>query len=131
MNERDLEHLAGRLGRRDAQSVDPDRVAGRVVARLDAAERRSPGRGWRWAVVGAAAVLVGAVGFGLRSDKTVEGPTGPASAITIATLDALSSEELDEVLDSLSVAAPVSDQLAGLDDLDAGQLSELLARMEG
>jgi hypothetical protein len=47
-------------------------------------------------------------------------------------LDELSEPELSEVLDSLSWEAPASAQLAtSLDDLDAAQLQELLALMEG
>lgn len=134
-SERDLERLAVAAGERAAARLDVDRVAERVVRRLREEPRRGGlGRVARWLALAAAVVVV--VGGGVYLRQAVTGShttTSPVAQVPVPTvLDGLSSSELDEVLDSLVVAAPVSQQAAvSLDALNEQQLEELLARMEG
>jgi hypothetical protein len=132
MDDRELERIAARLGGRAAAALDVERVARRVVARLRAeppARRHMPAA--RWLALAAAVVLLiaGSV-FTVRNQGA-----GTMTVLPVAVapaLDQLSEPELAEVLDSLSWEAPASTQLATThDDLDATQLRELLALIEG
>ena len=130
--DRDLEREASALGSREADALDLDRVADRVVARLRSGERAaSRVRVWRWLTgVAAAAVLLVATARWIDPDESVG-----EMAATVATapeLESLSGDELAEVLDSLFLHAPVTELVAvSLDDLNERQLAELLTLMEG
>jgi hypothetical protein len=134
MDERELERIAGQLGRRAADRLDVEAVARDVVARLRADDRAPvpasrPRPVVRWLATAAAVALV--VAGSVVTFKSGQPATDRTASLSVGLQD-LSSTELTEVLDSLGVAAPVSSQFTGgLDDLDAEQLRELLALMEG
>jgi hypothetical protein len=109
IEDRDLEGLAPRLGRRRAGEVDPE-AARRMVA---------------------AAVLILAAGlFVARS-----GPDRPVGQVLVpvpVVLDELAAAELVEIIDSLDVDGPVYELVpASLHDLSERQLERLLENMEG
>ncbi len=131
VRDQDIERIAAGLGRETAEQVDIDRVAVGVVERLRTGDGiNRPRRTFRrLAIAAALALAVGATFMSVRTGSVSGGPKQIAAA---PLLDQLVAEELGEVLDSLSLRAPVSEQLRnGLDDLDERQLEELLATMEG
>ncbi len=129
VTERQLKEIAQRLGGAAEAGLDVERTAEAVVERLRG--QPSVQVGWRRhaPVVGAlaaAATAILAVGI-LSSNSTFQNRTVIDLAPTSAGLHALSFEELEEVYDSLSFEAPVSElTTASLDDLSIGQLEELL-----
>jgi hypothetical protein len=132
MNQEELERIAARLGERAAARLNVDRTAAAVVARL-----RAPVRTAHWwerpAVLKMAAAVALMVGGGTVAVKTLRHTVpAEASAPVIASLQALSSDELEEVFDSLATDATVNEGApVGLHDLTSEQLRELLQRMEG
>jgi hypothetical protein len=135
MDERDLERIAGGLGRRAADRLDVAAVSRGVMDRLREAEALDrvvasrPRPVLRWLAHAAAVALIVA---GSVVTFRATPPSGDPAARPAANLYELTSDELAEVLDSLSWNAPVSARFAaGLDDLDAEQLEQLLALMEG
>ena len=132
MNETDLQRIAGRLGEQAAARLDVERTAAAVVSRL----RSRPAMAWgsRSTILRLAAALALTVGAGLFAYRMTSAPTGQSAEATRTPvqLQALSSDELEEVLDSLSLEAPAHEQVAvGLNDLNDEQLKELLQKMEG
>src|SRR5678816_3956487 len=101
MDDRELEQLAKRLGERAASNLDVERTAQQVLARL----RAQPAPVVRWweriDVLRAAAVAVIIVGAGLLAQRLglEPGPATRASELPAATLQTLSQNELEEVLD--------------------------------
>jgi hypothetical protein len=133
MNERDLESLAKRLGVESAERLDVDRVAERVVARLRADRDRPPiwaSRSTLWRAAAAAALLVTA---GVLARHTLQrGPSEQVANANVPVLGGLSTDELQEVFDSLALDAPVHEAVSGgLESLTEAQLKELLRLMEG
>ena len=131
VRDEDIERIAAGLGRKTAEQVDVDRVAVGVVERLRTGDGiDGPRRTFRrLAIAAALALAAGATFMSVRTGSVSGDPEQIAAA---PLLDPLSAEELAEVLDSLSLRAPVSEQFRnGLDDLDERQLQELLATMEG
>jgi hypothetical protein len=132
MNDERLEALARGLGRRAGAALDVERTSGAVVARLRAARasRWHAAAGWLKAAA-VATLLVGGAWFAYRAVM----PDGPAAPVALAAplpLQALTVDELEEVLDSLTAEAPTHALVAsGLGTLDEGQLEELLQLMEG
>jgi len=133
MDERQLEHLAQRLGERAESSLDVERTARAVLKRL----REEPVRAvwWRRTPVlqslAAAAVVVLTAGI-LVTNHVLDGGRSPAELFAPVELQELSLEELEEVYDSLFVEAPVYELVAvGLHDLNENELEELLQLMEG
>ncbi len=131
MDEKEIERLAADLGARDGERSDPDGTAHAVLARLRAEATRRPW--WRRPGVlraAAAGIIVIAAAF------AAERAFGPNAGVVgefpaPAELQELAALELAEVLDSLEVAAPVSELVAvDLDDLNETQLRELLEWME-
>jgi hypothetical protein len=94
---------------------------------VEAEARRRP---WTRRLAAAAAVVLIAAGA-LVTWQVEQPASGVDVQVATVGLYDLSSDELTEVLDSLSWHAPASVQVAGLDDLDAEQLDALLALMEG
>ena len=80
----------------------------------------------------AAAVVVLALGLGIFYRGTSR-HSAAAVLTSPVQLQALSVDELQEVLDSLVVEAPVAYRsgTSGLADLDEKQLTEMLKQMEG
>jgi hypothetical protein len=129
LNERDLETAARRLGEKAAARLDVERTSGVVVERLKAA-RLAP---W-WSAPGllrAAAIVVLALGVGLFYRPGGNGT--PLVAGSPVTLQTLSVDELEEVLDSLVIEAPATLRSGGvgLADLDETQLTQLLEELKG
>ncbi|HWP38521.1 MAG TPA: hypothetical protein VNL18_13305 [Gemmatimonadales bacterium] len=137
MNERELERIARHMGERAARSVNPERVAAGVLARLRAAppetRRPLPLRLFYAAPTAlrvAAAVALIATGGLLARGALRDRPEAPA--LVAPFLPELSLDELSEVLDSMVLEAPVPEDLTvGLTDLTEAQLRELLKLMEG
>ena len=134
MDEHQIERVAKALGQRAAEQLDVERVEAGVVARLraDGAAAKGPGK-VRWTapmvlrLAAALAVLVtgGVLVLGLWEN-------GAENSVVAPLLRDLSTDELTEVFDSLSIEAPVHDGVAiGLENLSAAQLQELLRLMEG
>jgi hypothetical protein len=132
MNEKELERIAGSLGRRAADRLDVERAAVTVVTRLRSEPAQRPA--W-WAgptllrLAAAIAITLG----GLFTYRLVSRrPSTVSPDVPVAALQTLSPDELEEVLDSLSIEAPAYETVAvGLHDLNDQELSELLHRMEG
>lgn len=135
MDEKQLETLAAQLGKRAAEQIDLDTTAQAVVRRLRA--EAEPVVWWRsQRVVGTlstAALVVLTAGV-LVTTRTIRSKNEqPEIAQTpMFELESLSFSELEQVFDSLSFDRPVAElTVMGLDDLDEGQLRELLTLMEG
>lgn len=138
MKEERLHDLARRLGAREAERLDVDATARAVVERLkqagNATERRWIGS--TWLRVAAALVLLAGGGVLAREWLGPE-PTGQVAAIpTGADLGALSSDQLEDLLDSLDrtldLNAPALDSAGtALDDLTADELRAMLRALEG
>jgi negative regulator of sigma E activity len=125
-----LEQLAQRLGQREADGIDPQKVAWRVMARL----RQEPARRPWWSAarlvpLAAAATIVLAAGFGLV--QVIGGPDVPVEQVLPVDVADLEAEQLEEVLDSLSVETPVAELVTvGLYDLSENELEQLLQSMD-
>jgi len=129
-SENRLEELARRLGADEAAGIDPQKVAWAVTARL----RREPGRRSWWpkgrvvplAAAASLLVVLGLVGRELLRSHSADTMPVPAEFAE------LQDEQLQEVLDSLSEEAPVSDLVPiALYQLDESELTALLQAMEG
>ena len=132
VDDQQLEQLARRLGARAGGQLDVDATARAVVERLKSEPERVVW--WRrmpqLSVVAAAAVIVLAIGIiadnGGNNSREAELNLAPMPL----ELQALSDDELEEVFDSLSFEAPVSElAVASLEDMSVGQLEELLQTM--
>lgn len=137
MEERELEALARRLGEREANAVNVERIVARVADRLRSGEEVvTPGRFahvW-WLRVAAALVLV--VGTGVVTRSLMRNPSlasSHAAHYVAEDLSDLSAEELrqllntlDETLDSASVTPD-----AELEGMTEEQLRSVLRSLEG
>jgi len=135
MDERELERLARRLGTRAADGLDVEKVAQSVVSRLRTEPEPVPVVWWRRVprlqAVAAAAVIVLAAGV-ITVSQMGHNRADVADLEPLAELQTLTSDELVEVFDSLVIDAPVFEYSDfGLQDMNEGQLEELLQRMEG
>ena len=131
MDEKEIERLAAELGARDGERADPDWTAHAVLARLRAEATRRPW--WRRpGVLRAAAAGIIVIAAAFAAERAFGPNAGVAGEFPApAELQELAALELAEVLDSLEVAAPVSELVAvELDDLNETQLRELLTWME-
>jgi len=134
MDEPRIEQLAKTLGADAAERVDPDRVAHAVLHRLRDEPvvrvvwwRRTAA--WR---VAAVLVLFVAGAFAVRSVTGGGGDEAGVEAVFPYAMEDLSVPELNEVLDSLYVEAPVHEiTAASLYDLNEAQLALLLEALEG
>ena len=133
MEERQIVQLAKRLGAKAADTLDVERTAQVVISRV----KQAPAKVVWWRRMpllqsaAAAAVFVLTVGvFVVSQLKTNGSDLGVLEEF--AELHALSDSELEQVYDSLTAEAPVHELSAvNLQDLNEGQLEELLALMEG
>jgi hypothetical protein len=133
MDERELERLAQRLGARAADNLDVEKVAQSVVRRLRT--EPAPVVWWRriprlQAVAAAAAIVLVA---GVVTVSRIGRDNNEVADLTpLAELQTLNNDELEQVFDSLVLDAPVFEYSDyGLQDMNEGQLQELLQRMEG
>lgn len=122
------------MGARAADRLDVERLAATVVARLRAdGGRAHSSKRVRWSappLLRLAAALAVLVAGGVLVRGAWE--RGSESPMIAPMLRDLSTDELAEVFDSLSVEAPVHDGVAiGLENLNEAQLRELLRLMEG
>ena len=137
MNEHEIERLARSLGDGAAERLHVEGVVAGVLERLRAREvgARVPARfRERWSVIlRVAAILAVLAGGSLIARGALERGTARApAAIPAPGLAGLSTDELEEVFDSLAVAEPVHEYAAGgLASLNDAQLKELLQQMEG
>jgi hypothetical protein len=131
MDDNRVEGLAVRLGDGAERRVDLDRVAESVVARLRAEDTQSPTR-WPGVRLWRAAAAVGVLaGGGLVMRHFTMSSTPEPEPIGPWALEELSVPDLNEVLDSLTLDAPIHEYGAvSLDDLNETQLRELLQSME-
>ncbi len=133
MDERQLEQLAKRLGAEAADRLDVEQTARAVLRRVK--EEPVTVRWWRrmpvLQSVAAAAVVVLTAGVLVVGQLASNG--GEVAVLPAFTeLYTLSNDELEQVYDSLTVDAPVYELSAvNLQDMNEGQLEELLALMEG
>ena len=125
-----LEQLAQRLGEREAARIDPQKVTWAVMSRL----RQKPARRPWWSAarlvpLGAAATILLAAGLGLV--QVIGGGEHEATPAILVDVADLETEQLEEVLDSLSVETPVAEFVTvGLYDLSESELEQLLQSME-
>jgi len=130
MREQDIERLAGAIGATRARTVDPERVAARVVERLARGERL-PRRTYhlaRWGLA-AAAVLTIMIATGGPGRGANDASGAVATPVVLSELDAVG---LGEALDSLVLSAPASEFVGwGVGAMNADELATLLAAMEG
>jgi hypothetical protein len=132
MDERQIERMAKDLGARAASRIDVEKTAQAVIRRVK--EQPTPVVWWRrmpvLQSVAAAAVVVLVAGVLLVGQIGGGGEVFEPPAL--AELQALSTEELEEVYDSLVFDAPVYESATyGLYDMNEEQLRELLDLMEG
>jgi hypothetical protein len=125
-----LEQLAQQLGRREADGIDPQKVAWVVMARL----RREPAHRRWWSAarlvpLAAAATIVLAAGLGLA--RVIGGPDIPVEQVIPVDVADLETEQLEAVLDSLSIETPVAELVTvGLYDLSENELELLLQSLD-
>ncbi len=133
MTPEELERLAAGLGREAGEGVDSERVATRVLARLEEqkvvllASRR---RLVRWiGGVAAAALLLLAVGLALAP---AAGPDRAGTETVLHELDQLDAEQLEELLEIMPVtASALPPESSPLSELDTIKLERLLRSLEG
>ncbi len=132
VDDRQLEQLARRLGARAGAELDVDEAARAIVERLknDAETvvwwRRKP----RLSIVAAAAIVTLAIGILADNGGNIPSEAELSLMPMPLGLQALSDDELEEVFDSLSFEASVSElAVAGVGDMTVGQLEELLQTM--
>ena len=131
-----LQELAQRLGVRAAERLDVERTAQAVVTRLRETPRASVvTRLWMqpaWLKVAATVVLL--LGAGAVTRGLWRPPGSAAAGEAAAALNELTTDQLQqllEIVDQPTEAAPESPADASLEDLTAPQLRELLRSLEG
>jgi hypothetical protein len=136
MNEHEIEQFARGLGDEAARRLRVEAVVSGVLQRLRAGEAQQRqgllrGRSGRLLEIAAAVVVL--VGGGVIARSALEHGAGtPTSAMPAPVLGGLSTDELEEMFDSLAVEEPVHEFAAGgLESLNETQLKELLQQMEG
>lgn len=135
MNDEELERLASRLGRDAAHGLDLERLAGRVLARLEEAQRAAAAmrsRTLRRVMAMAAVLFVALLGW-LAFEPRVEREGGLAVPGTVLhELDQLDADQLEMLLETMPVtAATVPPEPVPLQDLDTTRLERLLRSLEG
>lgn len=134
MNESELERLAASLGEKAARTLNPERIAERVIARLDEprviAFRRAPLVRWLGGLAAAAMVVV-AVGLALRPAAQVADPRASQSTV-LQELDGLGVDQLEQLLLAMPATSSVIPQESvPLQELDTLSLKRLLRTLEG
>ena len=134
MTEAELVRTAARLGTAQAETLDPARVAERVLARLasePAEVRPLPRRVAPWFVGLAAAAALLVV---LRLTVLSTSPTSPSARSVLHELDDLGTGELEEILETIPVPTAAlfpAPEAAPLSELDSIHLERLLRSLEG
>lgn len=134
MNETEMERLAAGLGERAARTLDPERIAERVIARLNEprviAFRRAPLVRWLGGLAAAAMVVV-AVGLALRPATRVSGQSASRSTV-LQELDGLGVDQLEQLLQAMpATSSVVPQESVPLRELDTLSLKRLLRTLEG
>ncbi len=133
MTEQELEQTAARLGVKQVESLDAERIAGQVLARL-ATEPvavplfRRPAVRWLAGLAAAAAIAL-AVRFTVLSPASE-----PGSVSVLNELDDLGTAELEDLLESIPITAGAISPFPEHDsrnDLDSTNLVRLLRSLEG
>jgi len=137
MTEDELVRTAARLGTAQAETLDPARVAERVLARLasePAEVRPLPRRVAPWFVgLAAAAALLVVLRLTVLSTSPTS-PTSPSARSVLHELDDLGTGELEEILETIPVptaALSPAPEAAPLSELDSIHLERLLRSLEG
>jgi hypothetical protein len=133
MTDLELERLAAQLGEKPAEALDAERVAARVLARLEqepVVSLNPAGRAIRWVgALAAAAALILAVRLAVAPDASE--PSG-SQVTVLQELDQLGADQLEEILQSMPVtvsALPL--ETVPLQELDSIRLERLLRSLEG
>lgn len=135
MNDSELERLAATLGERAARTLDPERIAERVTARLDEARviafpRRAPLITWLGGLAAAAMVIV-AVGLALRPVARGSNP-GASPSTVLQELDGLGEDQLEQLLQMMpATSSTLQQESVPLQELDTLSLKRLLRTLEG
>ena len=134
MNETELERLAATLGEKAARTLDPERIAGRVIARLEEprviAFQRAPLVRWLGGLAAAAMVIV-ALGIALRPATRVSDQSASQSTV-LQELDELDVDQLEQLLQAMPATSSVIPQESvPLQELDTLSLKRLLRTLEG
>lgn len=137
MTEQELEQVAAGLGARPADAIDTDRIAARVLARLEEdpilAMPRSRGV-VRWlAGLAAAAALLFLAGRFLGGPGRFPVEQTATHATVLPELDRLSVDQLEELLQAMPVvnASTLPIEKMPLQELDTMNLERLLRSLEG
>ena len=134
MNENELEQLAARLGERAAKTLDAEKLAERVLARLDEPEnlavRRAPVIRWIGGLAAAAMVIV-ALGLALRPGNPGTSRVTVRSSV-LQELDGLGEDQLEQLLQTMpSTSSTLPQNAVPLRELDTLSLKRLLRTLEG
>ena len=133
LDQEDAELLrrARQLGRAEADELDPERVAGSVLARLRAEPRVRVGPvvvRWTLGLAAAAALAIAVV---TRSGSEPEAPAA-AALVALPELDDLTAAELEAVLETIPPPADsaIHVEVAPIDELNAQELERVLRTLE-
>lgn len=133
MNENELEQLAARLGDRAAKTLDAEKIAERVIARLEEPEivafRRTPIIRWTFGLAAAAIVIV-ALGLALKPGPRAN--PGEVQSSVLQELDGLGVDQLEQLLQTMpATSSTLQPELVPLQELDTLSLKRLLRTLEG
>jgi hypothetical protein len=134
MNENELERLAARLGDSAAKTLDAEKIAERVLARLDEPEilafRRAPVIRWIGGLAAAAMVIV-ALGLALTPGTRSPDRSAVQSSV-LQELDGLGEDQLEQLLQTMpATSSTLPEEPVPLRELDTLSLKRLLRTLEG
>jgi hypothetical protein len=134
MNETELERTAARLGEQAARTLDAERIAERVMARLEEPQVIGVSRRpvVRWVLgLAAAAMLMVAVGLALSSENRPVNQSAMTGTV-LPELDGLGVDQLEQLLQSWPASSSILEQESGPSpELDTLSLKRLLRTLEG
>ena len=134
MNEQELERLAGKLGVEAAESLAPERIAARVLARLEdppVLELPPRRRVVPWALGLAAAALLVLTFRMVLPELRSAGPARGQQTV-LHELDQLNADQLEQILETMPATGNgVAPESAPLETLDSIKLERLLRSLEG
>jgi hypothetical protein len=134
MNETELERTAARLGEQAARTLDAERIAERVMARLEGPQVIGISRRpvVRWVLgLAAAAMLMVAVGLALSPENRPVNQSAMTGTV-LPELDGLGVDQLEQLLQSWPASSSTLEQESGPSpELDTLSLKRLLRTLEG